>query len=767
MRRRRECRRGSGGREPRTPGPPRRGEGSRSCFLRDAFAEDALRAQGQEGDEDDEREGVLVGHRDVGRAEGLDDAESKPADDGARDVAEPADDGGGKRLQRDGGAHLDRHEQHGCHQDAGDAAQHRAVHEGQHDHPGDRDAEQCRHLLVLGGRLELLADQGVLEEPVLERHQHRGHGDDQQVLGVEVDRADQEALRLEDRRQHLRLRPVERERGVGEEDRGADGRDDHRQVGAVAQRIIDAEVEQGAERRHAADGEQEGQPVRPLQVDGEDHHQEGGHHRELALREVHHVGGAEDQHEAERHERVDGADADPREEKLEDEVHAGPPRSDEKGRAAARLVETLAAAETASGRRVAVPLGVFRRSGLVEVDALVEDDVALVVAHHVVAVQAVAVLIEVVGALGALVPADGEECLADRLRVGLAGGVDGLRQHRHGVEGPGGLVVGGELHHAPVGLAEVARRVARFFRVIRHPVGVVERRPGELERRDVDDRGRADPGRLHAELAQLAGEDAEVVLEGEVRADHVGAGLADRQHDGREVLALVGVALVEGHRGAGLAQSLRQRLGAAGAEGVGRVDDRPLLLGERGHAVLGDDPGREAVVRAEAEQPGIAELGQHRIGAAEGHGLSGLEDVRRHGVVLGRADRAEERHEVGLRGELREGQHRARIGGLVVLGDELQRLAEHATGLVDGLERDLGAVQREAPGIRPGSGDRQHHADPHRAALGARGPDDRRRDDAGRRDRGRTLQENATRRPHRHVPPVGIGRCFEARPWLG
>ena len=48
------------------------------------------------------------------------------------------------------------------------------------------------------------------------------------------------------------------------------------------------------------------------EVDGEDHHQEGRHHRELALRKVHHVGGAEDQHEAERHQGVDGADADAR-----------------------------------------------------------------------------------------------------------------------------------------------------------------------------------------------------------------------------------------------------------------------------------------------------------------------------------------------------------------------------------------------------------------------------------------------------------------------
>jgi len=35
----------------------------------------------------------------------------------------------------------------------------------------------------------------------------------------------------------------------------------------------------------------------------------GSDHREFALREIHHVGSAEDQHEAERDQRVNRADA--------------------------------------------------------------------------------------------------------------------------------------------------------------------------------------------------------------------------------------------------------------------------------------------------------------------------------------------------------------------------------------------------------------------------------------------------------------------------
>src|SRR3954468_1359316 len=77
---------------------------------------------------------------------------------------------------------------------------------------------------------------------------------------------------------------------------------------------------------------------------------------------------------------------------------------------------------------------------ILEVDPLREGDVALVVLHDVVAVQPVAVLVEIVLALGALMPLDRQDRLADRLRVGAAGLVDGERQHGDRVEGPGGLV---------------------------------------------------------------------------------------------------------------------------------------------------------------------------------------------------------------------------------------------------------------------------------------------------------------------------------------
>ena len=169
----------------------------------------------------------------------------------------------------------------------------------------------------------------MLEEPVLEADEHDGDRDDQEILAVEIDGAELDAGRVEPALQHLRLRAVEGEDRVREEDRGADRRDDHRQEAAVAQRVIDAEVEQRSDERHAAKRHEEGKPIGPAEIDREHHHHEGGDHRELALREIHHVRGAEDQHEAERHQGVDGPDADAGEEKLESEVHCaatGPAR---------------------------------------------------------------------------------------------------------------------------------------------------------------------------------------------------------------------------------------------------------------------------------------------------------------------------------------------------------------------------------------------------------------------------------------------------------
>ena len=143
----------------------------------------------------------------------------------------------------------------------------------------------------------------------------------------------------------------------------------------------------------------------------------------------------------------------------------------------------------------------------------------------------------------------------------------------------------------------------------------------------------------------------------------------------------------------------------------------PLLLAERVDAVIGDHAAGIAVIGAEAEQPLIAHMRQVRIGTADHHGLAELEHVGRHRMHLGRTDRAEEADDVGLGGELGERQHDAGIGGLIVLDDQFELLAEHAAGLVDGFERELRALDGVSAGFGGGTGDRRAHADLDGGAL--------------------------------------------------
>ena len=100
--------------------------------------------------------------------------------------------------------------------------------------------------------------------------------------------------------------------------------DQHRQEGAVPQRIVDAVVEQHAEQRHRHQRADEGEPVGPAEAREEQHHRVAAQHGEIALGEVHHVGGADDQHEAQRHQRIDAAQPEAGEQDLQvfgDELH--------------------------------------------------------------------------------------------------------------------------------------------------------------------------------------------------------------------------------------------------------------------------------------------------------------------------------------------------------------------------------------------------------------------------------------------------------------
>ena len=185
------------------------------------------------------------------------------------------------------------------------------------------------------------------------------------------------------------------------------------------------------------------------------------------------------------------------------------------------------------------------------------------------------------------------------------------------------------------------------------------------------------------------------------------------------------------------------------------MHDRPLLLAQRVDAEIGDHAAGIAVIGTEAKQPLIAHVRQVRIGAADHHGLAELEHVGRHRMDLGRTDRTKETDDVGLRGQLGERQHDAGIGGLIVLDHEFDLLAEHAAGLVDGRERQLGAVLRPKPLLGCGTRDRDAHADLDRGRLRIGARDDIRRRNTGRDARG----EFTSRQSHSNPP---CNPCFFA-----
>ena len=93
-------------------------------------------------------------------------------------------------------------------------------------------------------------------------------------------------------------------------------------------------------------------------------------------------------------------------------------------------------------------------------------------------------------------------------------------------------------------------------------------------------------------------------------------------------------------------------------------------------------------------------------------------------MSLRRPDLPYEGDEIRLRAKLGEGEHRAGIGRLVVLGDEFDLFSHNAARLVDPIERDLGAGQRIFPTVRPWSGDGQHHPDLDGGLVGVGAPEE-------------------------------------------
>ncbi len=84
----------------------------------------------------------------------------------------------------------------------------------------------------------------------------------------------------------------------------------------MPQRVVHPVVEDEAEHAHSRQREHEGKPIRQADADQEGDHHVGAEHGEIALCEVHHVGGADDEHEAQCHQRIDAAEREALEQHL-------------------------------------------------------------------------------------------------------------------------------------------------------------------------------------------------------------------------------------------------------------------------------------------------------------------------------------------------------------------------------------------------------------------------------------------------------------------
>src|SRR5271169_5382255 len=97
---------------------------------------------------------------------------------------------------------------------------------------------------------------------------------------------------------------------------------------------------------------------------------------------------------------------------------------------------------------------------IVEFDMLVVDDHSLLVPHDIVAVQAVAILVEIIFALCSRKLLGRQDGVADLAGIGRARLIDRGRQYGDGVVRPGTLVVRSEFVGFAVGLAKRLRSLA-------------------------------------------------------------------------------------------------------------------------------------------------------------------------------------------------------------------------------------------------------------------------------------------------------------------
>ena len=225
----------------------------------------------QDQDPEHDRAGPVGAGREPGEAlvEGLDEADHERAEDGAGEVADPAEHGGGERDQPELEARVVAHVELEQVDDPGGACEGAGERERDGDRPVHVDPHHRRRLRVLrdgAHRLPLLrrADEPGEQDQDGDRDQERG-----ELVPRVGDVADPDRLRARDERRHrVEVDAVERERDVLDDERHADRGDQRREPRRAAQPPVGDELDPGVHDRehdHDHDERQEHAADRPRQ----------------------------------------------------------------------------------------------------------------------------------------------------------------------------------------------------------------------------------------------------------------------------------------------------------------------------------------------------------------------------------------------------------------------------------------------------------------------------------------------------------------------
>jgi len=168
-----------------------------------------------------------------------------------------------------------------------------------------------------------------------------------------------------------------------------------------------------------------------------------------------------------------------------------------------------------------------------------------------------------------------------------------------------------------------------------------------------------------------------------------------------------------------------------------------FLLAERLDAVGGDHAARVGIVSAGSGSARDCHLRELGIGAAEANGFCPSSEYRAPSHGSASSGSAEERDNVGLRGELGEGEHHAWIGRLIVLVISATCLPSTPPRLVDPINAIFAPVSEYLPLSAAGPVTGSTHANLDSVAVGPR--------DAGERGRRKTSRE-----PHVYEPSVEL-----------